>query len=368
METTTSTLVQAPPEPALPLEDRLRVIIRNEFDLEMGLKIQEVRDIDEEIAKIENCLQHMKLYYESKPVEDENSWAQTRVPEFIDFYAQFLVDPHKKPPPPAAPHSRKRQYSFHTSTQGAKVLRSHSFSSSPSTGQSDRPYRLRARAEPVNTICIARRSDGLTVKLVCPSCERENFANALGFVNHCRLAHAIDFASVEHAADECGVDEGDEESYGESTRTKKKKGKVRLEVPITIDPPKNVKGKTLPGAHTSIQHSIFDIIAEEGQEDEPKRRTRETFLGRIESDSEYEDEDEDVEMKDIDTLDINEKEVGGKINTKIEISDIQPQPSNDLVEEPQQNFSKPVHKLKKEPVPKSKAETLAKFMSFGRFA
>ncbi|KAI3342402.1 hypothetical protein F4824DRAFT_201916 [Ustulina deusta] len=52
--------------------------------------------------------------------------------------------------------------------------------------------------------CILKRSDGQTVKLVCIDCHRENFSSTQGFINHCRIAHKRDFKSHEEAAVHCG--------------------------------------------------------------------------------------------------------------------------------------------------------------------
>lgn len=52
--------------------------------------------------------------------------------------------------------------------------------------------------------CVLKRSDGETVKLVCIDCHRENFSSTQGFINHCRIAHRRDFKSHEEAAVHCG--------------------------------------------------------------------------------------------------------------------------------------------------------------------
>ncbi|KAJ0166321.1 hypothetical protein CTA2_7744 [Colletotrichum tanaceti] len=52
--------------------------------------------------------------------------------------------------------------------------------------------------------CVLKRSDGQTVKLVCLDCNRENFSSTQGFINHCRIAHRRDFKSHEEAAVHCG--------------------------------------------------------------------------------------------------------------------------------------------------------------------
>ncbi|KAF4880597.1 hypothetical protein CGCSCA1_v000316 [Colletotrichum siamense] len=52
--------------------------------------------------------------------------------------------------------------------------------------------------------CVLKRSDGQTVKLVCLDCNRENFSSTQGFINHCRIAHRRDYKSHEEAAVSCG--------------------------------------------------------------------------------------------------------------------------------------------------------------------
>lgn len=52
--------------------------------------------------------------------------------------------------------------------------------------------------------CVVKRSDGLTVKLVCIDCHRWDFSSTQGFINHCRIAHRRDFKSHEEAAVHCG--------------------------------------------------------------------------------------------------------------------------------------------------------------------
>lgn len=51
---------------------------------------------------------------------------------------------------------------------------------------------------------ILKRMDGQMVKLVCLDCHRENFSSTQGFINHCRIAHHRDFKSHEEAAVACG--------------------------------------------------------------------------------------------------------------------------------------------------------------------
>lgn len=70
---------------------------------------------------------------------------------------------------------------------------------------------------------IKRKTDGHLVKLVCLDCRRDNFFSTQGFINHCRIAHNRNFASHDAAAiasgeevevDEAGVVIGENKEPG----------------------------------------------------------------------------------------------------------------------------------------------------------
>ncbi len=80
-------------------------------------------------------------------------------------------------------------------------------------GPAPRPFGLRSnhhmkayRKTPLNAAgpLFAKTSTGF-VRLACPTCQRPNFHNKLGFVNHCRIQHNIKFSSYEDASLHCGV-------------------------------------------------------------------------------------------------------------------------------------------------------------------
>lgn len=53
--------------------------------------------------------------------------------------------------------------------------------------------------------CFTKRlSDGVLVKLVCDGCQREDFNSVQGFINHCRIAHSKEYKTHEQAAEACG--------------------------------------------------------------------------------------------------------------------------------------------------------------------
>ncbi|KAF5096795.1 hypothetical protein DV451_004082 [Geotrichum candidum] len=322
-----ASVMTAPSQRHLSLEDRLRAVVQQEFDLEIALKRQEARTIDEEIAKIENMLYHIKLHYENNAnsgvvdnIESTPSpqvcFTEAGVPEFAEFYAQFLIDPNRKPPPPPPPpqpkhmQMRRRHYSFtnnspHGTGYSSKHLRSQSFNNN-----AEHPYRLRTRPEPSAAAmaaastapkCLIRRADNVLVKLVCPRCSRDNFGSPQGFINHCRISHGLELTTHDAAALECGVEVKESERTGDyqqhEIRLKRRKisktreDKAATRVPVTMPPPRNVKGKTLPGATKSVSFGKFPRMQSDESQGMAKRH-RATFLGRIESSDEENDEDE----------------------------------------------------------------------------
>lgn len=53
--------------------------------------------------------------------------------------------------------------------------------------------------------CVTKRtSDGVLVKLVCEVCQRVDFNSVQGFINHCRIAHSKEYKTHEQAAEACG--------------------------------------------------------------------------------------------------------------------------------------------------------------------
>lgn len=54
--------------------------------------------------------------------------------------------------------------------------------------------------EKAGPMIVRRKSDQVMVKLVCLDCRRDNFSSTQGFINHCRIAHNRNFASHDAAA------------------------------------------------------------------------------------------------------------------------------------------------------------------------
>ncbi|WPG98380.1 Hypothetical protein R9X50_00117000 [Acrodontium crateriforme] len=82
--------------------------------------------------------------------------------------------------------------SFHTPARSIDTL--HSLPNYPAPAPKDKSAPL----------VLKRSTDGQMVKLICNNCHRGNFSSIQGFLNHCRIAHKVDYKSHDAAAIDCG--------------------------------------------------------------------------------------------------------------------------------------------------------------------
>ncbi|KAI1418614.1 hypothetical protein F5Y13DRAFT_3404 [Hypoxylon sp. FL1857] len=230
------------PVPAEPNMDRAREAIEQQFSLEILLKHDELRLVNQELAKCQVALEqlrrcHLIPYPQNVPTPDQMvnimngsgaalqpksgeqlpQWAPpfgvTDGP-YARHYAKWLIpDPKFDGILPEAPLQGESSR-FRTSIDGRSTR--NSFAELGVSQGRGRPIRgsagqkLQALSsgypppKDKNGPCVLKRSDGKTVKLVCIDCHRENFSSTQGFINHCRIAHKRDFKSHEEAAVHCG--------------------------------------------------------------------------------------------------------------------------------------------------------------------
>ncbi|KAI5860217.1 hypothetical protein GGS23DRAFT_240241 [Durotheca rogersii] len=222
----------------VPDRDRIRETIEQQFSLEILLKHDELRFINQELAKCQVALEQLRRCHlipyplnvptpeqmmniangtgaalPPKPGDKLPQWAPpfgvTDGP-YARHYAKWLIPDPKfdgiQPPASQAESSRYR-----SSAEGRSTRNSFA-----EAGKGGRPARgtagLKLQAlssgypppKDKNGPCVLKRADGKTVKLVCIDCHRENFSSTQGFINHCRIAHKRDFKSHEEAAVHCG--------------------------------------------------------------------------------------------------------------------------------------------------------------------
>lgn len=217
--------------------DTLRSVIDAQLNLEILLKHNELRLIEQELAKCQVALEQLRrcelIPY---PGMEEAStdvaggvgpalgtpaglaapklpapWGVTDGP-YARHYADWLIkdplfDPIVAQPTPtewtgSAYFSRAARKSGDAVFSPLAGMRS-ARSSASVKGQllpndPSRPYR--------DPLVIKRQQDGKWVKLYCTKCkpERSDFNNVQGFLNHCRISHKDGYESHEAAAIACG--------------------------------------------------------------------------------------------------------------------------------------------------------------------
>lgn len=225
----------------------LQQMIEHQFNLEILTKHKELRLIDQEMAKCQAALEQLRRcelipYSGFTGMSEEVSlgrgsslragtgYTQPTAPSawgvadgpYTKHYAKWLLpDPtfdstpvsQEITPYDAFATARADGRSTRNSIVGlgrpSKRSSRESVSSITHTpGSQATPPAARNKGGP---LVIKRMSDNQYVKLVCTKCHRGDFSSVQGFLNHCRIAHKLDYKSHEAAAQDCGHLLGDHE-------------------------------------------------------------------------------------------------------------------------------------------------------------
>jgi ADA HAT complex component 1 len=209
-----------------------------QLSLEVLLKHNELRLIDQEIAKCQIALEQLRRCAEipypgssanvfSQSVSDGSGYAipysGTGPPPvspapwgvadgpYSRHYAKWLLpdprfdggeSPDLPIANPTAWDGRATRGSF--TENGYVAGKSRAQRGSVSTRLQSLPSGYPAPKEKAGPMVIKRKSDNKLVKLVCLDCRRYDFSSTQGFINHCRIAHSRTFASHDAAAEACG--------------------------------------------------------------------------------------------------------------------------------------------------------------------
>ena len=249
-----------PSKPAAsgPNLERAKDVIQYQFGLEILMKHDELRLIDQELAKCQIALEQLRRCHlipypvqcptpsqmldissgkgpalQSKSGEPVPKWA----PPFgvVDgpysrHYAKWLIpDPMFDgiQPGPVVETTRARN----AVAEGRTTRNSMSDAGGLGKQRSARgqgTQKLQALSSGYShpkdkTLpCIVNRSDGVRVKLACLDCERWDFSSTQGFINHCRIAHHRDYKSHDEAAFHCGQPIDADENGGIAAAVEKK--------------------------------------------------------------------------------------------------------------------------------------------------
>ncbi|PKS05808.1 hypothetical protein jhhlp_007637 [Lomentospora prolificans] len=218
-------------------QEKVRDLVQFHFGLEILHKHDELRLIDQELAKCQIALEqlrrcHLIPYPINCPTPDQmveiasGKGAALRKPgkevprwappfgvtdgPYARHYAKWLIpDPMFDGMLP----EWQSPYDMRSSRVSAEGRTTRNSAGDVSLGSKQRPVRGNAgqklqslmggypTPKEKNGPCtLKRQSDGQIVKLVCLDCHRENFLSIQGFINHCRIAHRRDFKSHEEAA------------------------------------------------------------------------------------------------------------------------------------------------------------------------
>lgn len=223
---------------------KLQQKIEGEFNHQILLKHEELRCIEQELAKCQIALEQLRrcreIPYPSEPgsqvtfeqlrngtgpslrprtdslqSQSPAAWGVTDGPYTRHYVRWLLPDPHfdsalLDTPRPASSASPLVGTELRT-TRGSFAADRTSFVASRAQRASiaSKLHSMSANyATPKDRhgpLIVKRASDGQLVKLICRFCQKDNISSVQGFLNHCRLAHDKNYESHTAAAIDCGV-------------------------------------------------------------------------------------------------------------------------------------------------------------------
>ncbi|CAK4026563.1 Hypothetical predicted protein [Lecanosticta acicola] len=215
----------------------LQQVIESTLNVQILLKHNELRLIEQELAKCQISLEQLRrcevIPYPGDDLANlslrqgtgpavEPPAGYTRPPHAAPYgvtdgpytrhYAQWLLkDPQFDSVSPQAVAQAGQLVNTASRTRGHHARKPTSKSLSMSTRNSDPlqsipnyPPAAMPVKEKLPFQTLRRSTDGQLVKLVCKDCKRSNFSSIQGFLNHCRIAHKVDYKSHDQAAVDCG--------------------------------------------------------------------------------------------------------------------------------------------------------------------
>ena len=216
----------------------LQQVIENEFNMQILLKHNELRLIEQELAKCQTALEQLRRCelrpypghdHPSLSVSAGTGAAMTPAPGYTRplhppphgvtdgpysrHYQQWLLrDPHFDSAPvrsvvhqhEASAHAANRATRHAATAKKAAQKQPVISGKAPAVLQSLPNYPTTTSSPKGSPLVLRRSTDGVLVKLICNNCLRGNFSSIQGFLNHCRIAHKVDYKSHDMAAVDCG--------------------------------------------------------------------------------------------------------------------------------------------------------------------
>lgn len=216
--------------------DRIVDLVNEQFGTEILLRHQELRFINQELAKCQAALEQLRRCHlipypttcptpqqildivdgnvpavQSKTGGPNPQWAPPYGVvdgPYARHYAKWLI------PDPKFDGQIPEWYSMSEAArnvEGRSTRNSISLPDGASIGKRVARGQLSQKLPPAIPAapktkgpCIIKRNDGVVVKLVCFGCQREDFSSTQGFINHVRISHSTELKSHEEAAIRCG--------------------------------------------------------------------------------------------------------------------------------------------------------------------
>lgn len=217
-------------------ETLLQQAIENQFNMQILLKHNELRLIDQELAKCQVAMEQLRRCElrpfpgSQKPTESVSAGTGPALNPQPGFTKPSHAAPYGVVDGPYSRHYSK--WLLGDSQFDSEPIRSLSFADSAAYAAA-RPTRnsgtarksagksigsipadfmpsipnypvAPARKEKSGPLILRRSNDGKFVKLVCNNCNRGDMNSIQGFLNHCRIAHKVDYKSHDQAALDCG--------------------------------------------------------------------------------------------------------------------------------------------------------------------
>lgn len=217
----------------------LQQAIENQINLQILMKHNELRLIEQETAKCQVALEQLRRC-ELRPFPGAQApshavssgtgpalhprsgasrpshpapYGVSDGPYTRHYGKWLLADPQFDSEPTRAPSfAESAAYAANRSTRnsgtarksmGKTIASSTQFAEYPASIP-NYPPPAPARKEKSGPLILRRSTDGKLVKLVCNNCGRGDMNSIQGFLNHCRIAHKIDYKSHDAAATDCG--------------------------------------------------------------------------------------------------------------------------------------------------------------------
>lgn len=221
---------------------RKQQVIEQEFNLAILLKHDELRLIEQELAKCQVALEqlrrcHLVPFPGAKGMSENVSlgagaalkplagytrpeapapWGVTDGP-YTRHYARWLIPDAKFDPMPKSSANAYAGMHYY-GVEGGRSTRG-SFAYDAAVGGKFRNSRTSRDAglklsglgdhtppaPKIDPLIHKRSTDGQWVKLYCAECKSDKFSNTQGFLNHCRIKHNLVYKSHDAAAIACGI-------------------------------------------------------------------------------------------------------------------------------------------------------------------